>query len=152
MLAEVEEPIESVIEEKEMPSFNHSYIRSRILRQLFENEEIEALPELTLNIEKGLTPDISVYPNKKGKPNFLKDYPEYPEMPMLAIDVISASQNIQYLLEKAEVLVKNGIKVVWTVEPFTNTIFITDNEGTVKSATQIIENEKIKVDFKKIFG
>ncbi|MEY2977845.1 MAG: hypothetical protein RLZZ435_1984, partial [Cyanobacteriota bacterium] len=46
----------------EMPSLNHSYICSRILRQLFAVEDIEALTELTLDIDKGLTPDICVYP------------------------------------------------------------------------------------------
>ena len=152
MLAEVEELVDETVEEREMPSFNHSYICNRILRQLFENEAIDALPELTLNIEKGITPDISVYASETVKPNFLKDYPKYPQMPILAIEVISASQNIQDLLEKAEMLISNGVKAVWTVEPFTNTIFVTTDKGTVKSTTQIIENEQIKVDFKKIFG
>jgi len=41
MLAEVEEETE----EREMPSFNHSYICNRVLRQLFENDKIDALPE-----------------------------------------------------------------------------------------------------------
>ncbi len=152
MLSEVEQVIEEVAEEQEMPSFNHSYICNRILRQLFENPAIDALPELTLNIDKGITPDISVYPSEKIKADFLKDFPKYSEMPTLAIEVISASQNIQDLLEKAEMLISKGVKSVWTVEPFTNTIFITNDKKTVKAATQLIESEGIKVDFKKIFG
>lgn len=152
MLAELDEITEEVKEEREMPSFNHSFICNRILRQLFENTAIDALPELTLNIDKGITPDISVFSSESVKPNFLKDLPKYPQMPILAIEVISASQNIQSLLEKAELLVKNGVKAVWVIEPFTNTIFVTDENGTVKSDSQVIENEGIKVDFKKIFG
>ena len=152
MLAEVEELVDETVEEREMPSFNHSYICNRILRQLFENEAIDALPELTLNIEKGITLDISVYPSETVKPNFLKDYPKYPQMPILAIEVISASQNIQDLLVKADLLVAHGVKAVWTIEPFTNTIFVTTCESEEKYTNQVVESEGIQVDFKRIFG
>ncbi len=138
--------------ERETSSFNHSYICNRLLQQLFSNDKIEALPELTLNIEKGLTPDISIYPKEQVTPDFLNDYAKYPEMPVVAIEVISASQNIQDLLEKSKVLVNNNIKAVWTIEPFTNTIFVTTPSGIQKFPSQIIESEGIQVDFKKIFG
>ena len=151
MPAELEEPGTEREEEREMPSFNHSYICADILEQLYENKTIKALPELTLEIGKGLTPDISIYPKEKVAPNFLKDYLKYPEMPMLAIEVISATQNIQDLLEKAEVLIAHGIKTVWTIEPFTNTIFVTTGSGVKKFPSQEIESEGIRVDFKKIF-
>ncbi len=152
MLAESEETGVEETEDREMPSLNHSYICLQIIRQLIENPDIEPLPELTLDIGKGLTPDISVYPKGKVAPNFLKDYPKYPEMPIVAIEVISASQNIQDLLDKSEVLIENNVKAVWTIEPFTNTIFVTTKDGIKKSLTQEIENEGIKVDFKKVFG
>ena len=139
-------------EEREMPSFNHSYICNRLLQQLFTNDKIEALPELTLNIEKGLTPDISVYPKENVTPDFLNDFAKYPDMPLLAIEVISASQNIQDLLEKSKILVNHNIKAVWTIEPFTNTIFVTTPTGIQKFPSQVIESEGITVDFKKIFG
>lgn len=152
MLAELEELETERDEEREMPSFNHSYICAEILGQLYENKAIKALPELTLEIGKGMTPDISIYPREKVAPNFLKDYPKYPEMPVLAIEVISATQNIQDLLEKAEVLIAHGIKTVWTIEPFTNTIFVTTASGVEKFPSREIESDGIKVDFKKIFG
>ncbi len=152
ILAEVEEITEERSEEKEMPSFNHSYICKEILRQLFENENIDAFPELTLDIENGIIPDISVYVRKKVKPDFFRDYAKYPEIPVLAVEVISASQNIQTLLEKAETLIKNGVKVVWTIEPFSRTVFVTTDKGEEIFHDQIVESENIKVDFKKIFG
>ena len=139
-------------EEREMPSFNHSYICNRLLQQLFTNDKIEALPELTLNIEKGLTPDISVYLKENVTPDFLNDFARYPNMPLLAIEVISASQYIQDLLEKYKVLVNHNIQAVWTIEPFTNTIFVTTPTGIQKFPSQVIESEGITVDFKKIFG
>jgi Uma2 family endonuclease len=152
MLEEAEEILVEQEEEREMPSFNHSVICNRLLKQLFANDKFEALPELTLSIDKGITPDISIYPKEKVSPNFLKDYPKYSEMPIVAIEVISASQNIQDLLDKSELLVKNNVKAVWTIEPYTNTIFVTTKDGIKKFPSQEIESEGIKVDFNKIFG
>ena len=153
MLDEIEEVIaEPETEEREMPSFNHSYICNRLLQQLFTNDQIEALPELTLNIEKGLTPDISIYPKEKVAPDFLNDYAKFSEMPLIAIEVISASQNIQDLLEKSKLLVSHNVKAVWTIEPYTNTIFVTTPSGIQKFPSQVLESEGITVDFQKIFG
>ena len=50
--------------QEDIPSLNHSFLCSRILRQLFSNDSIEALTELTLDIDNGLTPDICVYPKE----------------------------------------------------------------------------------------
>ena len=152
MLAEIE--LEEFIEEEkeEMPSLNHSYICAEIIEQLAENKAVKVLPELTLKIGKGLTPDLSVYPRSVIKPNFRRDITQFAEMPMVAIEVISASQNIQKLLEKANRMVKAGVKSVWTIEPFGETIFVTTDKGEKIMHSQTIESEGIKVDFKKIFG
>ena len=150
MLAELEDI--AVLEEQEMPSFNHSIICADIAEQIYENKRLKALPELTLDIGKGITPDLCVYERDKIKPNFRRDVTRYGEMPILAIEVISASQNIQDLLIKAEMLVANGVKAVWTIEPFTNTIFVTTKNGEEKCANQTVESEGIRVDFKQIFG
>ena len=153
MLAEVE--IEDFIEEEKekMPSLNHSYICANVMYQLLENKEIIALPELTLKLGNGsVTPDVCVYPKDKIKPNFLQDFPKYPEMPIVAIEVISASQNIQTLLDKARKMIKSGVKAVWTIEPFGQTIFVTTEKGEEIIHNRAVESEGIKVDFKKIFG
>ena len=152
MLTELEEVAVEPTGEEEMPSLNHSFICAEIIEQLLDNKQIRALPELTLNLGKGITPDISVYERGKIKPDFWRDITRYSEMPILAIEVISASQNIQDLLEKSEMLVANGVKAVWTIEPFTNTIFVTTKDGIKKFTNQEIESEGIKVDFQKIFG
>jgi Uma2 family endonuclease len=152
MMTEELEVIEQVEEVEEMPSFNHSYICLQTILQLNENPDIIPLPELTLDVDKGLTPDISVFPKDKVKPNFFEDITKYPDMPTLAIEIISASQNIQDLLTKAKLLVRNGVKTVWTVEPFTNTVFVTDKIGEKRLHNQVIESEGITVDFRQIFA
>ena len=136
----------------EMPSLNHSYICSRTLRQLFENENIEVLTELTLDIDNGLTPNICVYPVEVIHPNFSRDITKLQKMPILSIEVISTTQNIQDILEKSERMVKAGIKAVWTIEPYTRAIFVTNAQGENIFYSQAVESEGIKVDFEKIFN
>jgi Uma2 family endonuclease len=151
MLKEVIE-VEEDEEKLETPSFNHSFICGEIAEQINKTEVYKAMPELTLKINKGITPDVSVYLRKNIKPNFSRDYSKFPEMPILAIEVISASQNIQHLLEKAKRLIKEGVKAVWTIEPFTNTIFVTTENSEKKFYNQEVESEGIKVDFRQIFN
>ncbi|ETX07892.1 hypothetical protein [Candidatus Entotheonella palauensis] len=57
----------------DMLSLNHSYLCSQMLRQLFNNPSIEALTELTLDIDNGLTPDICVYPAETIHPKNAAD-------------------------------------------------------------------------------
>ena len=140
------------VEEIKPKSFIQSYICSEMLEQIVIDEKFEPLPSLTLDIGDGLTPDISVYLREQIKPNFLRDFPKYTVMPILAVEVISASQNIQDLLDKARKLVSFGIKAVWTIEPFGRTIFVTTKDGEQIFHNQEIESEGIKVDFKKNFN
>lgn len=139
-------------QEEEMPSFNHSYICTEIILQLAANKDFKPLVELTLDIDKGLTPDISVFPVEKVRPDFFQDIKRFPEMPVLAIEVISASQNIQDLLDKAKLLVRHGVKAVWTIEPFGNMIFVTTKDSEKRFHNQEITSEGLRVDFRRIFG
>ena len=148
-MVDIEFPTEK--QTQEMPSLNHSYVCSRILRQLFENQSIEALAELTLDVDNGLTLDICVYLAEAVCPNLLRDVKKMEQMPILAIEVVSSSQNIQEVLEKAERLIKAGVKVVWTVEPYTRTVFVTTEAGEAIIHNQPIESENIRVDFEQIF-
>ena len=143
--------IDRVERDEEMPSLNHSYVCLQIIKQLIQNEDIEPLPELTLDIGNGIIPDISVFPKTKIKPHSFHDIPRFQEKPTLAIEVVSSSQTIQEMLQKATQLVAEGIKVVWTVEPYSRTVFVTTNEGEALFHDQLIESEGVKVDFSKVF-
>ena len=139
-------------QDEEMPSLNHSYICLQILRQLLQNEKVEPLPELTLDIANGLTPDISIFPKEQIHPNFFRDVPKFQQMPVLAIEVISSSQTIEELLEKAAQLIQAGVKVVWTIEPHSRSVFVTTSLEEKLFHDGIVENEEIQVDFAKVFG
>jgi Uma2 family endonuclease len=135
----------------EMPSLNHSYICAQVMRQLLQDDSIQPLPELTLDIENGLTPDISVFKKEKIRPNFFEDVLKVKDLPILAIEVISSSQSIQAILEKSNTLVKSGIKTVWTVEPYGRSIFVVTKEGKKLFHENMVESDGIKVDFTKVF-
>ncbi len=142
---------DEVDDNETMTSFNHSYVCTQIMKQLFRHDDIIPMTELTLDIGKGLTPDISVYPSAAIQPNLFRDVPKFSQMPPLAIEVISANQNIQTLLEKAKALVDAGVQTVWTVEPFTRSVFITDQSGDQLTHNQSLTFNTIEVDFRQIF-
>ena len=138
-------------QDEEMPSLNHSYICLQILRQLLQNENVEPLPELTLDIANGLTPDISIFPKEQIHPNFFRDVSKFQQMPVLAIEVISSSQTIEELLEKAAQLIQAGVKAVWTIEPHSRSVFVTTSSEEKLFHDGIVEDEEIQVDFAKVF-
>jgi Uma2 family endonuclease len=138
-------------QEEDMPSLNHSYLCAQIMRQLLENEKIQPLPELTLDIEKGLTPDISVFPKEQIQPNFFEDVLKVQQMPILAIEVVSSSQSIHTILEKADLLVQAGVKTVWTVEPYGRSVFVISQRGKELYHQELVASEGIEVDFAKVF-
>ncbi len=135
-----------------MPSLNHSYICAQVMRQLLQDDLIQPLPELTLDIENGLTPDISVFKKEKIQPNFFEDVLKVKDLPILAIEIISSSQSIQAILEKSKVLVDSGVKTVWTVEPYGRSIFVVNKKGKQLFHEDVVESEGIKVDFTKVFA
>ena len=122
-----------------------------MIKQLLDNKNIQLLPELTLDIDNGLTLDVSVFSKNQIKLDFLRDVVKCNEMPLLAIEIISPKQNIQDVLEKAVGLVKAGVKAVWTIEPYGRTIFVTTEQGENINHEDIVESEGIKVDFSKVF-
>jgi hypothetical protein len=48
-------------------------------------------------------------------------------------------------------LTNSGAKSVWTIEPFSHSIWVTTERGTQLFHNTTIESEGIKVDFQKIF-
>jgi Uma2 family endonuclease len=134
-----------------MLSLNHSYICLQITKQLLLNEMIEPLPELTLAIGNGLTPAISVFPKNQIQPNFFHDISKFSQSPLLAIEVISASQTFQEMLAKALLLIQGGIQTVWTVEPHSQSVFVTTATQEALFHREVVESEGITVDFSNVF-
>lgn len=134
-----------------MPSLNHSYICAQVLRQLLAHDAIQPLPELTLAIGQGLAPDISVYPRERIQPDFFADVLRVEHLPVLAIEVISSSQAIQTVLDKARQLVEAGVEWVWVVEPYGRSIFVIGAGHRQLFHEEPVESAGIRVDFRQVF-
>jgi Uma2 family endonuclease len=137
---------------EEMPSLNHSYVCAQVMKQLLHNEEIQPLPELTLDIDKGATPDISIFPRANVQPNFFEDVLKIQQLPFLAIEVVSSSQSVQEMLAKANALIAAGVKTVWVVEPYGRSIFVISDRSKRLFHEEVVESNGVRVDFAKVFS
>ncbi|CAN2039004.1 putative restriction endonuclease domain-containing protein [Candidatus Magnetomoraceae bacterium gMMP-15] len=133
-------------------SINHSYITKKIILQIEQSDKWEAWPELTLNIKNGVIPDISVYKIGEIKPNFFFDSAKCDKLPVLAIELLSPSQGVQELMEKAEDFLNAGIPAVWVVESYAKTIIVLTKENKRTVHCDVVETEGVQVDFSAIFN
>ncbi len=133
------------------PSVNHSYLCKKILLAIEQTEQWEAWPELTLDIEAGLIPDIAVYPRGGLKPNFMQDAMKCDVLPQLVIEVASPSQAIQDLMTKADRFVQSGVPAVWTVEPYGQIVYVSTLQGRKVKLAGVVESAGVTVDFGRVF-
>lgn len=128
-VAELE--MESELEDDEgrdMGSLNHSFVLTRLSAQLFKDEKFTVLVELTLDTSRTdltqfgleardeLKPDICLYPKEGIYPNKSRDVSRMPEMPLLAIEVLSPRQGIEDIPAKFHAYFALGIKHAELVE------------------------------------
>jgi Uma2 family endonuclease len=145
------EYIELSEETEVMPSLNHSWICAEILRQLFQQTQVQALPELTLELGgQPMIPDISVF----AEPllvNLRQDQIRVRQVPMLAIEVVSPKQPTADVLEKARQLQQWGVPTVWVVEPTTEAVIVLDQGQERVARGEVVSCGHTRVDFSKIF-
>ncbi len=134
------------------PSLNQSYLCRRIILAVEQSGQWEAWPELMLDIEGGLIPDIAIYGVGVLAPNFLEDQTRCAILPTVAVEVVSPSQPIHGLMRKAGKFLRAGIPAVWTVEPYGQVVYISTARGRQIQLAGVVENEGIRVDFASIFG
>ncbi|MEZ4525761.1 MAG: Uma2 family endonuclease [Desulfobacterales bacterium] len=132
------------------PSVNHSYICTKIIEHLLKNEGIQPFIELTLDIDKGLTPDISVYKENTIQPDFLEDKTKCEVIPFLVIEILSP-QGILELVEKAKTLLAAGVSAVWIVDIYARTVIVMSSQKKETFHREVVACEGIKVDFKSVF-
>jgi Uma2 family endonuclease len=104
---------------KPMPNALHSKLESDIVFQLRikYDEQFDFLPELSLKIEPGATPDICIYPKRQA---FVRSEikAKETEMPLTTIEILSPSQSIEKMAEKIrDDYFPAGIKSAWIVVP-----------------------------------
>ena len=134
------------------PSLNHSYLCKKLILEIEQTAQWEAWPELTLNIETGLIPDVAVYPRGSLKPDFMEDRMKCDVLPTLVIEVASPSQSIHELMVKAGKFINAGIGAVWTIEPYGQIIYVSTQAGRKVKLAEMIESAGVTVDFSRIFN
>ena len=133
------------------PSLNHSYLCKRMIVELEKTDQWEAWPELTLDIETGVIPDIAVYERGTLHLNFHEDTMKCAILPKLVIEVISPSQSVHDLMEKAEKFLQAGIPAVWTIEPYGKIIYVSQQGTRNVELAGLVSTEGISLDFSQIF-
>jgi Uma2 family endonuclease len=134
------------------PSINHSYLCKRIIVEIEKTGKWEAWPELTLDIEGGLVPDIAVYKAGALKPDFTEDKIRCGILPVIAVEIVSPSQSVHELMIKAGKFLKAGISAVWTVEPYGGVIYVSTPGGRSVVVAETVQSQGLELDFGTIFG
>lgn len=102
---------------KAMPSYNQSIAQMNIgseLRQRYRKTH-SIHSELSLKLgDLPVTPDISVY--AKRPVDWSKDIAKVTEPPLLAIEISSATQSTQELVDKIYAMLRAGVKACWLVQ------------------------------------
>lgn len=109
---------------KPMPSEIHGYIQGKLIARLYAYEDkYNFFSELSLDLnEWGSVPDITIYP--KRKLNFREDRIEVTTPPLCAIEILSPSQSLQELVNKASNYFQHGVKSCWLVIPSLENIYV----------------------------
>ena len=133
------------------PSLNHSYLCKKIILEIEKTQQWEAWPELTLNIESGLIPNIAVYARGGLQPNFREDALKCDVLPQLVIEVASPSQSMYELMAKADRFLKAGVPAIWTVEPYGQIVYVSTSAGRKVELMGVVESAGVAIDFTRVF-
>jgi len=157
-------------EEVKMGSLNHSLAAGRITGLLFNDERFTVMPELSLDASQidlkrfklkakdELVPDICVYtdpppaPDKQVEDDILR----VSQIPDLAIEVLSPSQSVSFLVRKIKALFALGVKSCWLVEPSVDVVHVYSQANRHQTFdmndTEIIDEfMDIRLPIRKVF-
>lgn len=110
---------------KPMPSKLHGFIQSRLsgLFMKYYDEKYVSISELSLNLGGWkVVPDLCLY--KKETIDLLEDEISMTQAPVLAIEIISATQSIQDLTEKIKKYLESGVQSCWLIIPILKNIYV----------------------------
>ncbi len=110
---------------KPMPSLVHSIVQSNLVRGLGNRyeEKYRFLSELSLELEGWKSvPDIAIYTMFEW--DFRHDEIRKTEPPLGAIEILSATQGILELSDKANQYFEYGVKSCWIIIPQFKTVYV----------------------------
>jgi len=158
-------------EELDMGSINHSFAQTKLTSLLDNDERFVTFVELSLDVsaidlnkfnlkmKDELVPDVCVYAGHPPQPNpeIEADLLKVSQMPDLAIEVLSPSQSVHYLVKKIKAYFALGVKSCWLVAPTVDVIHVYSRADQHKtydmSDTEVIDEVMdIRLPIKKIFA
>ena len=137
---------------KPMPSLNHGLIQSKLIVLLSSFKQFTIGSEITLDLSPKTTPDILIF--NKRKPNWQHDEKRVTEMPLTVIEILSGTQGMENFDEKLTRYFNAGIKSVWLVQPFIETIavFLPNQKPKVFSTGELFDEVTgIRLSLSEIF-
>lgn len=119
---------------KPMPSLNHSLIQANLVFELKNRlrQSHTIATELNLMLQgKKLVPDLTIF--SKFAPDMQHDILWMQEVPLTTIEILSPKQDLDSLLEKADLFLAAGVKSCWIVIPAVGTIAVFTGPKTYRS-------------------
>jgi Uma2 family endonuclease len=110
---------------KPIPSRNHAYIQSKMIKLLDRkyDETYEAISELSILLDgKEVVPDVLIYKKFDFRPG--NDEIKVSELPLNVIEILSPSQNLSDLIIKSYKYFDSGIQSYWLIIPDLTTIYV----------------------------
>lgn len=115
---------------KPMPSLNHGLIQANVLIALISRYRslFRFASETSLDLSGWLsTPDISILP--PGAINLKNDKIKVTDPPLGTIEILSPTQNLNDLVDKADRYFENGVKSCWIIIPSMGGVAIYSSPG-----------------------
>jgi Uma2 family endonuclease len=142
---------------KPMPSEVHGYVQSKLILRIGSayEDQYDLFSELSLDLNDwSSVPDIAVYP--KRKMNFREDRIEVTTPPLCAIEILSPSQSLQELVNKASNYFQHGVKSCWLVLPSLENIYVFSSPESynIFRSTQTLSDPAlgIELELSKVFS
>lgn len=121
---------------KPMPSFNHGFIQANLARvlgnRLHTTHTITSETNLKLENKK-LVPDLTIF--AKRTPDMQHDVLWTQEAPLTTVEILSPKQDLDSLLEKADLFLAAGVKSCWIVIPAVGTVAVFTGPKNYRSFT-----------------
>jgi Uma2 family endonuclease len=159
------------LEEADMASQHHSMTQFRMAAQLAKlDQEYNGATELSLDISdpnrqeilqkyglsqtRELKPDIALYSVKNFQFPKGIDRVQVTEIPLLAIEIVSPTQNSLEIINKLKAYFELGVKSCWYVDPLSETVRVYNKamESEAYHNGEVVDKTLgIKIDLNRIF-
>jgi Uma2 family endonuclease len=159
--------LEEEKESQDVGSLNHSIVQTQVAALLIGDQRFRSIVQLSLDTtdlsqfnlkaKDELVPDVCVYPNTV-KFIHVGDILKMPEMPLLAIEVVSPKQGLDEIINKFKAYFALGVKSCWLAIPTVESITVYSGPTNfklfdVKRDTEVVDEVlDIHLPLQPIFG